>query len=209
MILRFFRTLRIVRIFKMSRYFQGLFALGYALGRSAGELVILALMLVTFVVLFSSLIFFTDSCDVETDKSNSLNITYDFDDPDCQFHSIITGFWWSVITMSTVGYGDYAPKTALGKVVGSICALTGILIISLPFPLIITRFNNFMRLQSCGDSRYSSIENGLTDGDPIIPEYSGVAYGFLSKDSLSRVAQQQIHNDINYNAKEIHPSVSI
>ena len=91
--------------------------------------------------------------------------------------------------MSTVGYGDYTPRSALGKIVGSICALTGILVISLPFPLIITRFNNFMKLRNCGDSRYSTIENGLTAQDSLVPEYYGVAFGFLSKDSESRVAE--------------------
>ena len=188
MVLRFFRTLRIVRIFKMSRYFQGLFALGYALRSSAGELVILALMLVTFVVLFSSLIFFTDSCDVKLDENNPDNLCGA--QPN-QFDSVITGFWWSIITMSTVGYGDYVPKTNMGRVVGSMCALTGILVISLPFPLIITRFNNFMKLKSSGSSRYSTIDNGLCNEEGIVPEYNGVAFGFFSKDKTPRVAEGQ------------------
>lgn len=240
MVLRFFRTLRIVRIFKMSRYFQGLFALGYALSSSAGELVILALMLVTFVVLFSSLIFFTEqhadevietcigainlteylttnltsvalnmtevllNCNQKQTQGMSLilgNTSLYIPEvrlETCpkvaggnEFDSIITGFWWSIITMSTVGYGDYAPKTALGKVVGSMCALTGILVISLPFPLIINRFNNFMRLKSCnGNSRYSTIENGLNGEIAVVPEYSGVAFGFFSKDRIPRVADR-------------------
>ncbi|XP_063683294.1 potassium voltage-gated channel subfamily A member 2-like isoform X2 [Bolinopsis microptera] len=239
MVLRFFRTLRIVRIFKMSRYFQGLFALGYALSSSAGELVILALMLITFVVLFSSLIFFTEqpdevmtvhvnntfdfliqlnsTCNPVINLTNMLsecgsqlavpltivlgNKTITISDvqgceppptPSNQFDSIITGFWWSIITMSTVGYGDYAPKTAMGKVVGSLCALTGILVISLPFPLIINRFNNFMRLRSAnGNSRYSTIENGLNSDIGVVPEYSGVAFGFFSKDRIPRVADKE------------------
>ena len=235
MVLRFFRTLRIVRIFKMSRYFQGLFALGYALSSSAGELVILALMLVTFVVLFSSLIFFTEQPDMtkvgavveqnitgcnttvnlteilsECSSQSVVSLTIILGDrtinipdiftcntaaapaaPPNEFDSIITGFWWSIITMSTVGYGDYAPKTALGKVVGSLCALTGILVISLPFPLIINRFNNFMRLRSNGNSRYSTIENGLNCDMGVVPEYSGVAFGFFSKDRVPRVADKE------------------
>ena len=151
----------------MTRYFQGLFALGYALSSSAGELVILSLMLVIFVVLFSSLIFFTDKCDP----------------PDCPengFDSVVSGFWWSIITMSTVGYGDYVPKTRSGKVVGSMCALTGILVISLPFPLIITRFNRFMKLKLA--NRKLTIEDGQGPTvDSIAPEYAGVAVDFNRK----------------------------
>ena len=181
-ILRFFRTIRIVRIFKISRYFQGLFALGRAVSASAGELLLLCLMLATFVVLFSSLVYFTDSCDKNCDEDGN-------DSKECeicppgepnQFDSVIAGFWWSIVTMSTVGYGDYVPKTPLGKVVGSLCALTGILVISLPFPLIITNFNKFMRYRIRKSKVYATIEDGWCDEMPYhIPEYCGVAYGFL------------------------------
>ena len=169
-VLRFFRTMRIVRIFKISRYFEGLFALGRALNASAGELLLLALMLATFVILFSSLIYFTDNCD---DAQNPC------DEGANQFDSVVAGFWWSLITMSTVGYGDYVPKTALGKLVGGLCALTGILVISLPFPLIITNFNKFMRSRTTKSKVYATIADGYSEDVPYhIPEYTGVAYGF-------------------------------
>lgn len=178
-VLRFFRTMRIVRIFKISRYFQGLFALGRALSASAGELLLLSLMLATFVVLFSSLIYFTDNCDTnmcnETVTENCC--------VDNQFDSVVAGFWWSLVTMSTVGYGDYVPKTALGKVVGGMCALTGILVISLPFPLIITNFNKFMRSRTTKSRIYATIADGHSSDVPFhIPEYTGVAYGFDMSD---------------------------
>lgn len=182
-VLRFFRTIRIVRIFKMSRYFQGLFALGRALAASAGELLLLSLMLATFVVLFSSLIYFTDAdwclkqCAEEQDPDECL-VTCKAANPN-SFDSVVQGFWWSLITMSTVGYGDYVPKTELGKVVGGMCALTGILVISLPFPLIITNFNKFMRFGANKSQVYATIVDGYGDDIPhLIPEFNGVAYGF-------------------------------
>lgn len=176
-VLRFFRTIRIVRIFKISRYFEGLFALGRALSASAGELLLLAMMLATFVVLFSSLVYFTDSaeCDLAEELEGCVN----------GFDSVVAGFWWSIVTMSTVGYGDYVPKTPLGKVVGGLCALTGILVISLPFPLIITNFNKFMRFRSTKSKVYATIADGFGEDVPYhIPEYSGVAYGFIQPDQL-------------------------
>ena len=57
------------------------------------------------------------------------------------FPSIPDGIWWAIITMTTVGYGDYAPKTFPGKVVGSACAVSGLLIISLPIAIIASSFD--------------------------------------------------------------------
>ncbi|CAK5099232.1 unnamed protein product [Meloidogyne enterolobii] len=46
--------------------------------------------------------------------------------PENQFESITVGMWWALITISTIGYGDSVPKTRLGMVVGSLCALMGL-----------------------------------------------------------------------------------
>ena len=104
-----------------------------------------------------------------------------------QFDSVVAGFWWSLVTMSTVGYGDYVPKTPLGKVVGGMCALTGILVISLPFPLIITNFNKFMRSRATKSKVYATIADGYSVEVPYhIPEYTGVAYGFELTDKTQK-----------------------
>ena len=61
-------------------------------------------MIIAFLLLFGSLIHFIE--------------------PDT-FPTIYEGIWWAVVTISTVGYGDYSPTTLLGRFIGSVLILSG------------------------------------------------------------------------------------
>ena len=64
------------------------------------EMILLGIFIMIGMVIFSTLIFYAEFDRVQ------------------QFHDIPTGFWWAIVTMTTVGYGDVHPTTAGGYVVG-------------------------------------------------------------------------------------------
>ncbi|CAG7823007.1 unnamed protein product [Allacma fusca] len=126
-VLRVIRLVRVFRIFKLSRHSKGLQILGLTLKASLQELGLLIFFLFIGVVLFSSAIYFAE----QEAKKDSL------------FPSIPSAFYWGVVTMTTVGYGDMVPRTALGKVIGTVTCVAGVLTIALPVPVIVSNFNFF------------------------------------------------------------------
>lgn len=59
-------------------------------------------------------------------------LMYMVEGPANGFHSIPTSMYWTVVTLTTVGYGDLSPKTPLGKLLASVVMILGYAIIAVP-----------------------------------------------------------------------------
>lgn len=75
-------------------------------------------------------------------RSRKYGLCCDENDSPLDFNSIVEAFWWSIVTMTTVGFGDTYPRTDLGKIVGTVVMLTGILLIALPIAIIGRKFQD-------------------------------------------------------------------
>ncbi|OWF35707.1 potassium voltage-gated channel subfamily A member 1-like [Mizuhopecten yessoensis] len=122
------RVLRVSRILKLSKHSVGLQILGKTMQTSISELVMFALFLGIGIIISSGAMFYAE-----------------LPQPNSQFKSIPDAFWWSIVSMTTVGYGDMYPCGAFGKIVGSMTVISGILSIALPVPVIVANFNTFYR----------------------------------------------------------------
>lgn len=112
---RVLRLVRILRLLKIARYSQAVRLFGQVLAAKRGDLGFIGLLLGLIVVLASSTMYF-----VEHQAQPKV------------FSSIPAAMWWSIQTLTTVGYGDIYPITPAGRLLGTVIALVGIGFFALP-----------------------------------------------------------------------------
>uniref|UniRef100_A0AAR2L1U1 BTB domain-containing protein n=1 Tax=Pygocentrus nattereri TaxID=42514 RepID=A0AAR2L1U1_PYGNA len=136
--LRVVRFVRILRIFKLTRHFVGLRVLGHTLRASTNEFILLIIFLALGVLIFATMIYYAERIGANPNDPRASEHTH--------FKNIPIGFWWAVVTMTTLGYGDMYPQTTLGMLVGALCALAGVLTIAMPVPVIVNNFGMYYSL---------------------------------------------------------------
>ncbi|KAK7169727.1 hypothetical protein R3I94_000080 [Phoxinus phoxinus] len=121
LILRVMRALRILYVMRLARHSLGLQTLGITMHRSMREFGLLLLFLCVAVALFSPLVHLAEK---EFTKGKATGPH--------SFSSIPSSYWWAIISMTTVGYGDMVPHSIPGQVVAFSSILSGILIMAFP-----------------------------------------------------------------------------
>lgn len=121
LVVRSLRLLRIFRVFKLSHYFQEGQVILQALRASRHKILVFLFSILIIVVISGSLMYFIEG-------------------PASGFDNIPVSLYWSVVTMTTVGYGDIAPKTALGQLLASGLMIMGYAIIAVPTGIVTSEF---------------------------------------------------------------------
>ncbi len=121
--LRLLRLMRFLRILKINRYNRSLYLIWDVIKEKRSELLTTVFITSLMLLMSSFLIHYFES---EAQPE--------------QFSNILNCFWWSVATLTTVGYGDIYPVTGAGKFIGGTIALMGIGLVALPTGIISSGF---------------------------------------------------------------------
>ncbi|MGB2142797.1 MAG: ion transporter, partial [Candidatus Puniceispirillaceae bacterium] len=161
--LRWLRILRLLRMFKISHYSSALedffSAIYHERTAFAGAL-----------YLFCVTLFLSSALMYLVEHSAQPEV----------FSSIPETLWWSLITLTTVGYGDVAPITAIGKVIGGITAFMGVCVVALMTGIVASAFSSQVSRRQ--DLLEAEIMNALDDG-------------VITEDELEKITELQ--NQLN------------
>ncbi|XP_066293885.1 potassium voltage-gated channel protein Shal-like [Branchiostoma lanceolatum] len=122
------RVLRVFRVFKLARHSEKLKRLGYVVKNSMKDLGFLVFTMLITVVLFSIIVY-------QAERGV----------PDSPFISVPHTFWYIIVTMVTLGYGDMVAVTIFGKVVTGICMISSVILLTLPVTVVIGNYNELCR----------------------------------------------------------------
>jgi potassium voltage-gated channel Shaw-related subfamily C member 1 len=145
-----FGTIRIMRLFRLSNHHTGLKVIIASLGASVGILKLIFIFVAVAIIVFASMVYHAEKLMAGTDGRNGMSGTVSgsgegkFTDSNLnQFHSMFEALWFSIASLTTVGFGDYCPKTPLGMIFGAMCTVAGVIMIDLPMPIIVENFANY------------------------------------------------------------------
>ena len=126
LVIRVLRLLRIFRVLKLVQFLGEANMLRAALNASARKIIVFLGTVATVVVIVGSMMYI-----IEGEESG--------------FTSIPQSVYWAIVTLTTVGYGDIAPVTVLGKVLASLVMITGYGIIAVPTGIVTSELANMWK----------------------------------------------------------------
>lgn len=127
-ILRILRLLRFLRLFRLTAYMKSAKMIRNVFLRRASELKLSVVLILFLLIIASSIMYFAEHLAQPT-----------------VFTSIPATFWWAIVTLTSVGYGDMVPITVVGKLMTGVIMLAGVAIFALPAGIISAGFLEEMR----------------------------------------------------------------
>lgn len=124
------RALRLFRLFKLARYVPAFGIVGAAVRRAGPPLLASLAVAAAQVFVAALILYFVEGIQPNPEHPEQAE----------RFGSVIRAMWWSVVTLTTVGYGDVYPVTALGRFAAALVAIAGIGIVALPTGILASSF---------------------------------------------------------------------
>lgn len=171
--LRTLRLLRVLRLLKLTHYFKGFNIFINVIAKELKS-ISAAMMVMIFLIIIAASLMHSVEGKIQPDV----------------FGSIIESFWWAVVTMTTVGYGDVVPITGLGKTISTFIMLIGVGLVALPAAMLAARFGEELRERK--STLDSQISNAMTDGYIDQEEYQALE---VLADKLE-IEPEELHNSI-------------
>ncbi len=144
LVIRILRVLRIFRILKLVQYLGEARVLTQALRASRHKITVFLIVVLTLVTIFGSLIYLVE-------------------DPKDGFTSIPKSIYWSIVTLTTVGYGDISPQTGLGQLLSALIMIIGYGIIAVPTGIVTVElaqtFKRQISTQACPECSAEGHDN--------------------------------------------------
>lgn len=135
-VLRMLRIIRLFRVFKINRYTTALNTIATVFKNKASQL-ISSIAIVFMLMLMASVIMYNVEHDAQPE----------------QFKNVFQAMWWAVATLTTVGYGDIYPITALGKLLSAVIAILGIGLVAVPTGIITAGFAEVVEKDTNSDEK--------------------------------------------------------
>jgi hypothetical protein len=143
------KVMRVIRIMKLARCFAGLKVLLLVFRRSFYELLTLMSFLLVGMLMYSTMIYYAE---LHSERGT--------------FPNVPLAYWWSLVTMTTVGYGDYYPTTAPGYIIAIMCAISGIIITGLAIPILGNNFAKYYDLVASYKAKTTESYESIIPDDP-------------------------------------------
>ncbi|ORX49303.1 voltage-gated potassium channel [Piromyces finnis] len=145
--LRYTRIIRFMYYFGNTRFFTFIKmpSLLKVLKNSGDGFITVTVLVLWSMMFFSSFFFYAETHDCEFDPKTEQFYRQTKDGPKkCLVNSIIDSYWWGLVTVTCLGYGDTTPVTAPGKVVNGITIIFAIMIFPIPSSILTIEFMEFL-----------------------------------------------------------------
>jgi voltage-gated potassium channel len=129
-VLRMLRLMRIIRLFRLTAYTQSAHMIANVFKRRSKELALSFILALFLIIIASCIMYFAEHLHPENKD---------------KFSSIPATLWWSVVTLTTTGYGDMYPMTTIGKVMSGMIMLTGVAFFAIPAGILSAGFQEEFR----------------------------------------------------------------